>query len=292
MLHKLTRSFANAIGASFAAESSSPETRAAGKVAEQDLAVQLPMDLHGHPECQTEWWYYTGHCGSDRGRRFGFELVFFRRRTDTDRIGLVPLRFLANPMYAAHFAITDINRETFRFSDRRGFGAPGAATSRTPPGQFRIGVGDWTVRGDDTTHAFRAGLDRDLQFDARLTRQKPVTLNGHGRPGPGERQGASQHFSFTRMELEGELHTANGPERVTGTAWMDREYGTWVQRHWDWFSVQLDDGCDLIEIGQTRRVHRIGAGVSIGDQAGDGVVEVVDAAEVVLRSTGEDHRVG
>ena len=36
----------------------------------------------------------------------------------------------------------------------------------------------------------------------------------------------------------------------------------------------------------------VGAGVAVGDQAGDRVVEVVDAADVVLAPAGEHHRVG
>src|SRR3712207_7275657 len=47
----------------------------------------LFRSLYAHREAQTEWWYYTGHMRTERGRRFGFELVFFKRRTDLDRFG-------------------------------------------------------------------------------------------------------------------------------------------------------------------------------------------------------------
>ncbi len=40
--------------------------------------VSLPRDLAAHANVQTEWWYYTGHCETNTGRRFGFELVFFQ----------------------------------------------------------------------------------------------------------------------------------------------------------------------------------------------------------------------
>ncbi|MFH4242758.1 lipocalin-like domain-containing protein, partial [Acinetobacter baumannii] len=46
--------------------------------------VVLPGDLFTHSNAQTEWWYYTGHLESENGRQFGFELVFFKRRTDLD----------------------------------------------------------------------------------------------------------------------------------------------------------------------------------------------------------------
>src|SRR4028118_1547383 len=70
-------------------------------------AVELPRDLAAHRNAQTEWWYYTGHGITDSGKRFGFELVFFKRRTDLDKFSLVPLRLLGNPIFFAHFDLTD-----------------------------------------------------------------------------------------------------------------------------------------------------------------------------------------
>ena len=58
----------------------------------EHAGVELPRDLYAHHEAQTEWWYYTGHMRTAAGRRFGFELVFFKRRTDLDRFGVVPSR--------------------------------------------------------------------------------------------------------------------------------------------------------------------------------------------------------
>src|SRR5216117_1317622 len=43
----------------------------------------FPRDHSSHDEYKTEWWYYTGHLRTDDGRRYGFELTFFR-------VGVVP----------------------------------------------------------------------------------------------------------------------------------------------------------------------------------------------------------
>src|SRR5258708_12168449 len=40
---------------------------------------EFPRDHFNHPDFQTEWWYYTGNLKSVDGRRFGFELTFFRQ---------------------------------------------------------------------------------------------------------------------------------------------------------------------------------------------------------------------
>src|ERR671920_1160707 len=88
----------------------------------EHAGVELPRDLYAHASAQTEWWYYTGHLQTESGRRFGFELVFFKRRTDLDRFGVVPLRLIANPLYLAHFAVTDESRKTFRYDHRKSTG--------------------------------------------------------------------------------------------------------------------------------------------------------------------------
>ncbi|MCV5090884.1 carotenoid 1,2-hydratase, partial [Escherichia coli] len=78
-----------------------------------------PGDLFTHSNAQTEWWYYTGHLESENGRQFGFELVFFKRRTDLDRLGPVPLRLLGNPFYFAHFALTDKKSREFHYAHKK-----------------------------------------------------------------------------------------------------------------------------------------------------------------------------
>src|SRR5918997_4869526 len=90
----------------------------------EHAGVELPRDLYAHREAQTEWWYYTGHLKTDTGRQLGFELVFFKRRTDLDRFGVVPLRLIANPLYLAHFALTDETGRRFRYDHRKSANSP------------------------------------------------------------------------------------------------------------------------------------------------------------------------
>jgi predicted secreted hydrolase len=96
--------------------------------------VNLPRDLYAHRGAQTEWWYYTGHAETASGDRFGFELVFFKRRTDLDKFSLVPLRLLGNPIYFAHFAVTDYRGKNFRYAHRKSsngwFDYPASASER------------------------------------------------------------------------------------------------------------------------------------------------------------------
>src|SRR5947209_7584891 len=80
---------------------------------------------------------------------------------------------------------------------------------------------------------------------------KPAALNGHEGVGVSfkDEGEASRYFSFTRMKSEGRITWHGRTERFTGSAWMDREFGTWRtknQKGWDWFSVQLSSGAEVM----------------------------------------------
>ncbi|CAN5394164.1 lipocalin-like domain-containing protein [soil metagenome] len=212
-----------------------------------DGTVTLPEDLFAKPDVQTEWWYYTGHCETESGRQFGFELVFFKRRTDRDRLGSFPMTLLANPMYFAHFAISDVTAKTFRYEHIRSFNKPFDVPVSMSETACDIRMADWSLREVAGKHLLHATLEDGLVFDAVLESDKPIVLNGDGGSGiTRKKNGASNHFSYTRMNVEGQTSTGGEIERFTGAAWMDREFGTWDQGNWDWFSIQFDDETELM----------------------------------------------
>ena len=214
-------------------------------------ALDLPRDLYAHKNAQTEWWYYTGHGETVSGKHFGFELVFFKRRTDLDKFSLVPLRLFGNPLYFAHFAITEIDDKKFRYAHRKSangfFDHPASASEK----HFHLRLGDWSLRESHGAHILRATAS-DVVFEADLKPTKPPVLNGKLKDGVSfkDEGEASRYFSYTRMEMEGDLIWNGETEHFTGSAWMDREFGTWTptenQKGWDWFSIQLDNNCEVM----------------------------------------------
>ena len=214
--------------------------------------VTLPRDLYAHEHAQTEWWYYTGHGETSSGKRFGFELVFFKRRTDLDKFSLVPLRFFGNPIYFAHFALTDVDNKEFRYSHRKSangfFDAPASASEN----HFHLRLGDWSLRESHDAHVLRATIGTDIVFEATLKPSRKPILNGKDKKGVSfkDEGQASRYFSYTRMAMEGDLVWNGQTEHFTGSAWMDREFGTWTptekQKGWDWFSVQLENETELM----------------------------------------------
>lgn len=214
--------------------------------------VEMPRDLFAHRDAQTEWWYYTGHAETSSGKRFGFELVFFKRRTDLDKFGFVPLRLLGNPIYFAHFAITDYQNKKFSYSHRKSSNGwldkPASASEK----HFHLRLGDWSLRESNGNHVLRASINEDVTFEATLSPKKKMILNGKNKDGVSykDKNEASRYFAYTRMEVEGDITLNGETEHFTGSAWMDREFGTWTatenQKGWDWFSIQIDDETELM----------------------------------------------
>ncbi len=54
-------------------------TAADWKIAEPGWRYEFPRDHHVHEKFKTEWWYFTGNLTTASGRRFGYELTFFRQ---------------------------------------------------------------------------------------------------------------------------------------------------------------------------------------------------------------------
>lgn len=211
--------------------------------------ISLPADHYSHPDFKTEWWYYTGHLESESGKRYGYQVTFFRFGLRDRQSDIKDKPPLFTELYMAHFAISDIDRKKFFFRERinRGYqGKAGAATDR-----YLVWNEDWKVEGGLKTHRINVN-DRRTQLNLSLSSLKPPVLHGdNGLSQKGEGEGrASYYYSLTRMKTEGELAINGKTEKVQGLSWMDHEFGSNQLREdqvgWDWFSLQLDDQTELM----------------------------------------------
>jgi predicted secreted hydrolase len=227
-----------------------PPLLAAGGEFRQALpgyAFSFPRDHFAHERFRTEWWYYTGHLRAKSGEEYGYQVTFFRSGLAAAQTN--PSRWAAKNLYLAHFAVSDIGRRGFRYFERMnraGLGAAGASET-----EFRVWVGDWEVTGNGTQQQLTAKED-DVALDLMLAAEKPPVIHGeNGISRKGEGRGhASHYYSLTRMNTEGALTVRGKPLHVAGLTWMDHEFGSTQlspdQVGWDWFSLQFEDGTDLM----------------------------------------------
>jgi predicted secreted hydrolase len=208
--------------------------------------LAVPRDHVSHPAFKLEWWYYTGNVDADAGRRFGYQLTFFRVGVDPSPAN--PSTFAVRDLYVAHAAVTDVAGKRFLFAERVGRAGVGAAGAS--PYDYHVWNGDWEVRLEFGQHRLQA---RDPRFaiDLLLGESRPVFHGDHGYSRKGSTAGnASEYYSLTRMPTEGAITIDGDRHDVRGSSWMDHEFGTTflekTQQGWDWFSLQLDDGTDVM----------------------------------------------
>jgi predicted secreted hydrolase len=218
----------------------------------------FPRDHGKHPDFQTEWWYFTGNVDSDDQTSWGFQLTFFRRSMANKPS--YHSSWAVRDVYPAHFAIADLKNKSFfqtEMISREGPGLAGAA-----PDDLRIHVKDWSVQRENDLIRISA-REGEYAIDLGLTPLKPLTLHGDSgfsRKGDSEKQ-ASYYYSFTRLKAEGTLTFNGKAHEVSGFSWMDHEFGSAIlspdQAGWDWFSLQLDDGTDIMLFHLRKKDGRI-----------------------------------
>ena len=227
----------------------------------------FPRDHGAHEEYKTEWWYYTGHLRTDDGRRYGFELTFFRvgiampgtpdcppgsKIDGQDCPSSATSKWDLHNVALAHFAISDVDGKDFRSYEKLNRASP--FTANAAAGRLDVFNEAWratTLPDGSWRIAAVAGKD---SLDLVLRTLKPPAIHGENgisvkAAGPGY---ASHYYSMTRLESEGRI---NG-RHARGLTWMDHEFGSSQlrenQQGWDWFSIQFDNDAELM-LYQIRR---------------------------------------
>ncbi len=245
------------------------------RVASTEHVWDFPRDHFAHPEYQIEWWYFTGQVEEAVSRRrFGYQFTFFR-------IGLDPARapsksaFAADSLIMGHAAVTTIvddpkhgehrfkdviwraARMTGGFPEYAGSGTTRVASCPAPAGS----AGEWTLdfvpkndrgEGEGFDIAMRDDHPGGFSLALSVRADKPLAFEGPAGVSPKNASGssASLYYSFTRMATRGTVALDGRISEVQGASWMDHEISSSElgaeQVGWDWFSLQLDDGRDVM----------------------------------------------
>ena len=222
------------------------------RVATEGYQYAFPHDHGAHEEFRTEWWYYTGQLTAKDGRPFGYQLTFFRRGIPRHQVRTLPSQWTVTQLYLAHFAVSDLSKGRFHYAEkisRAGLGKAGAEA-----GRLHVWIDQWSAESPSAapgTQTLQAA-DGDLALQLTVSPEKPLVVHGTdgiSRKGAGVGQ-ASHYYSFTRLATTGKLTIGVESFDVTGTSWMDHEFGSADLDKdlvgWDWFSLQLDNQTELM----------------------------------------------
>ena len=251
---------------------------------------EFPRDHFAHPSFDSEWWYYTGNLETASGRHFGFELTFFRRARAV--AAREPSAWDLDQVWLAHFAITDTREERFVVDERINRSGPGIAGADA--GKRRIWNGNWSVGwrpGDEARPTQElVAMNREAALRLVLEPRKPAVA--HGRDGvsrkvAGDPRAVSHYLSFTRLAATGTVSIGGEELEVSGLAWMDHEffsdYPLPDKVGWDWMSIQLEDGADLMLFGLRDAQGDHGPDTTGTLVDADGGARVVEWGGVLLR---------
>ena len=174
----------------------------------------LPQDEAPHDE-PVEWWYFNGLLTDGTGNEYSYHFVTFQ--------GPGPANAVPHLMHAS-------------FGDhRRGEHFAAETPTFSPVAEDASGVdveaGGWTMRGDGSAYQLRFSLGgRTVKIEA-VPQREPVLHGGTGLISLGP-VGDTYYYSRTRLETAGYIEDQGGRRTVSGTSWMDHQWGAVSAAPW------------------------------------------------------------
>ena len=221
------------------------------KIAEPGWQYEFPQDHHAHFEFKTEWWYFTGNLADEKGRRFGYELTFFRQgiRPPAQRNERLS-RFVVNDLKFAHFTVTDVTGKRFSFQQKASRGSFGEAGF--DDGNRIAWIESWNLLIKDDGSFEISADSAEASIHLQLRPRKSPTI--HGTNGICQKAKGNEHtshyYSITRLSTTGQLRTGGDSFSVSGESWFDHEWATNQlapeQAGWNWLGVQFDGNSELM----------------------------------------------
>jgi predicted secreted hydrolase len=208
--------------------------------------ISFPADEGRHPDEPIEWWYMAGHLmGTTSSTPFSFMLTYFYYPATVGSYELDGFRILnisndqTGVFHTETMALNYVDLDTAQLHiDAR-------LLNSVSEHWFHKEETNGTLIPFEYELEATAGQEA---INLSTVSQKPPLIPG----GDGLfDQGASSYtyyYSLTDSHAEGTLTFEGTSEEVTGTVWIDRQYGDFnpnTGEKYEWFYLQLSNGMDL-----------------------------------------------
>lgn len=204
--------------------------------------ISFPLDEGRHPAEPIEWWYTAGHISGDNtGTSYSFMLTYFYF-----------------PAYGYDgFRILNVSNE-----ETGAFYSETAAVNYDNIAEDRLNIQATTMGGNSEFWYNKTGNDdKMIPFEYILSAESgentleleyaslkpPLILGENGYFEQGENS-YTYYYSLTKSVVTGLLGINGMVEPVSGTAWIDRQYGTFnplTEEDYEWFYIQLSNDMDI-----------------------------------------------
>jgi predicted secreted hydrolase len=194
--------------------------------------VTLPADEGPH-DSVIEWWYFNGLFTDDQGQEYSYHYVTFQNEATGTAVPHLLQASLGVHTTGEHLTGERVLLDVL---DPDAVGVD-------------VEVNGWEMLGDGEFYSLEFDLGGYLLDLKAIPTRPPILHQGVGLVSLGP-AGDTFYYSRTRLDLTGSI-TVDGKQRpITGAAWMDHQWGDVVGQRvgWDWASVQLDDGSDLMAV--------------------------------------------
>tara|TARA_R110002096_G_scaffold333302_2_gene527291 strand:+ start:1799 stop:3442 length:1644 start_codon:yes stop_codon:yes gene_type:complete len=206
--------------------------------------ISFPVDEGRHSD-PVEWWYTSGHITTASNKKYSFMLTYFWYPVNVSSFNFDGFRILN---------LTDESDGTF-YQDTKAVNYTTLSTTDLDIEADLFGGGSeyWRNKVDGSSNLLpfeyelnASSASVSINFNLE-TVKRPLIVGGDGLFDHGL-SNYTYYYSQTDNTVTGSLTVDGTTETVTGSAWIDRQYGNFnpfTGEDYEWFSMQLDNGTDL-----------------------------------------------